>query len=65
MTNQRIKPCPDCGSASSIGIASYDTGSRRVECDNQGCMYIGPISSRVRDAIQGHNERCAANAAAK
>jgi hypothetical protein len=62
MTNQKIKPCPKCQSADYIGVASYDTGSRRVECDAPGCWYIGPLDSTKRNAIKRHNERCARDA---
>ncbi len=57
MTNPRIKPCPKCQSADYIGVARYDSGSRRVECDNTGCNYIGPCEGSVRLAIKGHNDR--------
>lgn len=65
MTNQKIKPCPTCGSADAIGVASYDSGSRRVECDARGCWYTGPLDSTKRNAIKRHNERCDREAKAR
>lgn len=57
MPNPKVKPCPKCGSADAIGVARYDSGSRRVECDTPGCWYIGPCEGSIRLAIKGHNQR--------
>lgn len=55
MTNQKIKPCPECKTDEYMGVYTYDSGWRYVECDK--CYYLGPGCGSVKEAIKSHNER--------
>lgn len=57
MTNPKMKPCPQCGSADSLAVFSYDNGTRHVECDNRKCLYLGPGAGSIRAAIKAHNAK--------
>lgn len=54
-TNPKMKPCPKCGYGDYLSIYKYDSGWRRVECDNGNCQYLGPGEGSVREAIKSHN----------
>lgn len=60
-TNPKMAPCPNCKTADYLGVYSYESGTRRVECDHHGCWYIGPREGSIRQAIKSHNAKCAAN----
>jgi hypothetical protein len=64
-TNQKIRPCPQCGSADDVAVYKYDNGWCYVECNNgfnavgkKSCRYLGPGEGSVRQAIKSHNEKC-------
>lgn len=61
MTNPKMKPCPRCKAP--VDCWSYESGSRRVECN--GCDYIGPIDTSVSRAIKRYNAEAEAEAAAR
>lgn len=60
-TNQKIKPCPECGSTQ-MNVYKYDSGWCYVECDGgfnarPHCGYRGPGEGSVRWAIKAHNAK--------
>lgn len=57
-TLPKIAPCPRCKTDEHIGICTYDSGWRYVECDK--CWYTGPGEGNQRQAIKSHNENVAA-----
>jgi len=57
-TNPKMKPCPNCGTASAIAVYKYDHGWQHVECDK--CDYLGPGCGSQRQAIKAYNERVTA-----
>lgn len=61
-TNQKMKPCPLCGTADFLAVYKYDSGWQYVECDNPACVkdgfYRGPGEGSIRQAIKSHNAAC-------
>lgn len=55
MTYPKLKPCPDCKTTDDLEIYTYESGSRRVECDR--CFYLGPAGTSILWAIRLHNQR--------
>jgi len=55
MSYQKVKPCPECKTDEYMGVYTYDSGGRCVECDK--CFYRGPIEGSIRQAIKSHNEK--------
>lgn len=55
MAYPKLKPCPFCKAVDSVSVYSYDSGTRRAECDSRGCSYIAPYSGNIRQAIKLHN----------
>ena len=64
-TNQKIKPCPKCGTDEFLAVYSYESGWRYVECDHNGCWYHGPGAGSIRQAIILHNAKPAAKLPAR
>ena len=62
MSYPKIRPCPLCGS--DVNVWTYETatgalGSRRAECENNSCWYMGPCCGSIRTAIKEHNAQAA------
>lgn len=55
MTVPKLKPCPKCETADHLAIYTYESGTRRVECD--GCWAAGPCCTSKVWAARHWNER--------
>lgn len=60
MTDQKLKPCPNCETNEYLSVYKYANGWQHVECDM--CFYLGPGAGNRRQAIKSHNERFNASA---
>ncbi|MCB1419776.1 MAG: YheV family putative metal-binding protein [Notoacmeibacter sp.] len=55
MAYPRMKTCPTCNSDDRLGVYTYESGWRHVECTK--CNYMGPGEGSIRQAIKSHNEK--------
>lgn len=58
-SNERIKPCPFCGSHASVWQYEYPTKSHIIECDNEycGCQYGNNMDLTEAEVIDLWNSR--------
>lgn len=63
---KKMLPCPRCGTSEHLIVYEYERGWKRVECNGTGgpadygqCSHMSRVCSRIADAIEDHNRRCA------
>ena len=59
MAFPKKQPCPKCKTADHLMTFVYEHDWHHVECEGEGCNYIGPGEGSTTAAIKAHNQRCA------